>query len=161
MKRLAALAVIMMFVVSSTGCRRGLRLWGLRGAPCQPAPTAPAFGGGGGLLGGLGAGAGQGGPMMGAPMPTTTCCPPVECPPIDCGCATGASIDPGYASVGGSGMNIVSDPGFQINPGETLADIGPSSIGPSPQVIGTATAPPSPLVNPPPAAMAPGLAPLP
>lgn len=157
MKRLAALAVIMMFVVSSTGCRRGLRLWGLRGAPCQPAPTAPAFGGGGGGLlgglgqGGLGQGLGQAG-AMGAPMPTTTCCPPIECPPIDCGCATGSAIDPGYAGmgmegqiVGGQNMVKTFDSGMPLGPGETLAGVGPAQpqvLGSTqPAVPGTASAP--------------------
>jgi hypothetical protein len=43
MKRLIVLTMLVTIVICATGCRRGLRTWGLRGCRCGAPPPAPAY----------------------------------------------------------------------------------------------------------------------
>ena len=42
MKRLTIIMILLVLMASTAGCRRGARLWGVRGAPCAPVYAAPA-----------------------------------------------------------------------------------------------------------------------
>ncbi|MEM7316153.1 MAG: hypothetical protein AAF497_23710 [Planctomycetota bacterium] len=144
MKRFAFLTILLLFVCSSTGCRRGLRLWGVRGGPCAQgmvgaAPRAvlpPQF---------PQIPQGVPGPAAAAPCcPTPTCTP---CP-TDCGCpTTDANYDPAYgASVAppANGSSFVqNDTGFDVRPGETfggvISDTG--MVAPEGSVLPADTAP--------------------
>lgn len=42
MKRLTIVTVLMLVMAASFGCRRGSRMWGLRGARCAPFAPPPA-----------------------------------------------------------------------------------------------------------------------
>ena len=114
MKRFAFLTILLIVIASTTGCRRGLRLWGLRGAPCVPPVAAPTP-----VLPGAYAAPS---PAY-APVVAPNCCPDVVQPaPLDCGCATeGLSYDPAYRSA----PPVVSDSGYRVLPGETFGgDVG-------------------------------------
>ncbi len=149
MKRLAALSLIMLFVFSSTGCRRGLRLWGLRGTPCRAGAPGPMMQPGMMQPGMMQPGMMQPGMMqpngpMATPSPAPVCCPPVDVcsPPVDCGCA----VSSGYGAAVADGREVtVADTGYDIQPGEWLA---PSSS------TGTAAAP---SASTPPASLPPSL----
>ncbi len=159
MKRFAFLTIVLIVIALTGGCRRGLRLWGVRGAPCwqttaAPAAAAPTM-----------APPTYAAPAMAPPAYAAPCLPPCPCPPVcptcptpsyqpvDCGCAvpaysSGPSYsDPGYASPGygdlglPAGGQIVSDTGYNLQPGETLGSAGmmdggatgiaPANIAPS------------------------------
>ncbi len=146
MKRLAFVTIVLIVVASTTGCRRGLRLWGLRGAPCMPT-CSPVPGNAGQTAPGMGMGMGV---MPGMPSPTAV--PPQPCCPvtvpmqsysqgIDCGCPPGGTSMPytqGYMGAGcdgvtGIGSEVpVSDTGFDIRPGEYLSPgTAPASVAPT------------------------------
>ncbi len=136
MKRLAFVTIVLIVIASTSGCRRGLRLWGCRGARC-----APAYG------------------TM-APMPAPTpqppmaypACPPA-CPPpcvsypacpdpcgysttaYDCGCET--TSGPAYTGYSGCSPEIpVSDSGYNLQPGEYM-------VSPSTDAMPPANVPPT------------------
>ncbi len=130
MKRYALLAIVLLFVVSSSGCRRGLRLWGVRGGPCAQAyagaiprnvapPQFPQFP------------QGQPGltPVPGAPtgLQQPPCCPTCTPCPTDCGCPTDGNYDPAYGSIGGQPANgssfVQNDTGYDVRPGETFGGV--------------------------------------
>ena len=109
MKRLVILTILL--VVATSGCRRGLRCWGLRGDRCAtpyvapyaappaypPAYAAPAYPA----------------PAYAAPSyPAPNYCPPMECDPCaqpDPCCAPGYGqtmyTDPGYSTPGAPGLD--------------------------------------------------------
>ena len=102
MKRLAMFAVVLLVFANVSGCRRGLRLWGVRGAPC--APCAPAYGV--------------------APAPAAV--PSVQysgcetCPPTNCYDAGAGYAGAGYAGCADGQTQLIYDGGYNIRPGETL-----------------------------------------
>lgn len=125
MKRILVLALIACMSLSATGCRRGLRLWGCRGARCgnpwgAPAPYAPAPYAAAPPV--------CPPPMYAAPtyaQPGYSACPPVECcPQTTCECPVTPSCDCG------SGV-ITGDQGFSTVPGEVISPIPTSPSAPT------------------------------
>ena len=143
MKRYAFLAIFLLLVVSSSGCRRGLRLWGVRGGPCAPAyagavprtvlppqfpqtvPVAPT-----------------------AVAPAAPCCPTPTCTPCptDCGCPTTTTTDPAYDPAYGISAAPPSNiPGFvpEVGPNETFGGVVSDTgmVAPEGTVLPADTAP--------------------
>ncbi len=129
MKRFVFVTIVLIVIASTSGCRRGLRLWGCRGARCapaygtmapMPAPPPPAAY-----------------PAYPPPCVSYPACPdPCACPPsYDCGCET--SSVPAYTGYSGCSPEIpVSDSGYDLQPGEYM--VPPSANGMQP-----ANAPPT------------------
>ena len=114
MKRFAFLTIALIVIASTTGCRRGLRLWGLRGAPCNPPVAAPTP-----VLPGAYAS-----PAYSPAVAPACPCPEVQPAPLECCPTPGVTYDPAY----GGGPSVVGD--RVLMPGETIqGEIPPISPG--------------------------------
>ena len=104
MKRLVIIAILLTVAISSAGCRRGVRLFGLRGGRCgnRAVPQQPAY-----------YAVPSYSPTVSAPCECGTCptnCCPTDCCPTDCcptdGCSTGCStINGGTVFDSGTGYD--------------------------------------------------------
>lgn len=102
MKRFIVLLLIVSATISASGCRRGMRLWGCRGARCgnpwgnpyamapPPAYVPPAY------------------PPMYAVCPPASTCPTVTC----CPCCPSETTDCAIVTEGDCGSSIITDPGY-------------------------------------------------
>ena len=136
MKRFAFLTIVLIVIASTTGCRRGLRLWGMRGGACTPTatPVPPA-----GVLPGAYAPAAQG--VAPVYSPAVAPCPCEQPLPLEYGCGTeGVPFDPAYGGSTGPGWGaaspIVGDTGYNVGPNEIFGgDTGsgtiPANLAPS------------------------------
>jgi hypothetical protein len=117
MKRFVVLLLIVSATISASGCRRGMRLWGCRGARCgnpwgnpyamapPPAYVPPAY------------------PPAYAVCPPASVCPTVTCCPC---CPTDCSV----ISEGDCGGTIMGDPGYSSGGAiETTPMPAPSGSG--------------------------------